>query len=151
VQLCKQTIVIPIPICTAVFLSKCVRLLRFPLAILLIVNLIRNDFNESHKNKYFYHRIYGSVISKFPVFCVYFKKGGNVNKEKYLRATACKKCKSKIVTIFYWAETSFFSLYKKYKLNIFGLKNCTTHFLQSSKSAVLQFSWKCSFPCYLLK
>jgi hypothetical protein len=39
----------------------------------------------------------------------------------------------------------FFSLYKKYKLNIFGLKNCAPSFLQSSKSAVLQFSWKCTF------
>jgi hypothetical protein len=33
----------------------------------------------------------------------------------WLRATACKKCKTKIVTIFYWAETrtKFFLVYIK--------------------------------------
>jgi hypothetical protein len=36
----------------------------------------------------------------------------------------------------------FFSLNKKYELNIFSLQNCAPPFLQSSKSAVLQFSWK---------
>jgi hypothetical protein len=42
------------------------------------------------------------------------------------------------------------SLYKKYKLNIFGLKNWAPPFLQSSKLAVLQFSGKRTFFCYFI-
>jgi hypothetical protein len=45
----------------------------------------------------------------------------------------------------------FFSLYKKYKLNIFGLQIWARPFLQSLKSAVLQFSRKLLFYLKIFK
>jgi hypothetical protein len=73
-----------------------------------------------------------------------------------LRATACKnwhilgKSNSHYFLLSWNSHQIFFSLYKKYNLNIFGLKNCAPPFLQSSKSAVLQFSWKYTFFCYFI-
>jgi hypothetical protein len=69
-----------------------------------------------------------------------------------LRATAWEnwhifgKSNSYYFLLLSWnSHQIFFSLYKKYKLNIFGLQNWAPPSLQSSKSAVLQFSWKHTF------
>jgi hypothetical protein len=75
----------------------------------------------------------------------------------FLRATACKnwhilgKFNSHYFLLRWNSLQIFFSLYKKYKLNIFGLQNCAPPFLQSSKSAVLQFSWNAPIFVILFK
>jgi hypothetical protein len=65
-----------------------------------------------------------------------------------LRATAwenwhiVRKSNSHYFLLSWNSHQIFFSPYKKYKLNIFGLQNWAPPFLQGSKSAVLQFCWK---------